>query len=79
MKLTQSARRRKIGVARVLEAMTAAGEPTVIPATDDYDERLRYVGHDHTGLELEVLAANSPTGSWSSTSCRPTGGRTHDR
>lgn len=60
VKLTQPARRRKIGVARVLEAMTDAGEPTVIPATGDYDERLLYVGRDHTGLELEVLAIEQP-------------------
>lgn len=56
VKLTQSARQRKIGVARVLEAMTNAGAPTVIPATGDYDERLLYIGRDHTGLELEIIA-----------------------
>ncbi len=60
VKLTQSARRWKIGVAGVLEAMTDAGEPRVIPATGDYDERLLYIGRDHTGLELEILAIEQP-------------------
>lgn len=60
VQLTQSARRRKVGVARVLEAMTDAGEPTVIPATADYDERLLFIGRDHTGLELEILAIEQP-------------------
>ncbi|MGH3098296.1 MAG: hypothetical protein ACRDMV_20115 [Streptosporangiales bacterium] len=60
VKLTQSARRRRIGVARVIEAMNDAGEPTLIQATDEYDERLLFVGHDHTGLELEILAIEQP-------------------
>jgi hypothetical protein len=40
--------------------MDAAGEPTVIPATAEYDQRLLFVGCDHTGLELEVLAIEQP-------------------
>lgn len=39
-KLTQSARREKIGVARVRQAMADAGEPRVISVAADYDERL---------------------------------------
>lgn len=60
VRLTQSARRRKIGIARVTEAMADAHGVVIIPATGEYDQRSLYVGRDHTGLELEIIAAEMP-------------------
>jgi hypothetical protein len=39
----------------VLAAMHAAGEPQVIPADGDLDERLLWIGEDDPGVELEVI------------------------
>lgn len=37
--------------------MNNAGEPTVVPADDQYDERLVWIGADERGVELEIVAA----------------------
>lgn len=60
VRLTLSARRRKIGTGRVIEVMEDAGPPEVLPASEDHDERLLWVGTDHTGLELEVIGITRP-------------------
>jgi hypothetical protein len=44
VKFTQSARNHRIGKAHVLAAMEAAGEPEVVPAGGDLDDRLVWVG-----------------------------------
>lgn len=50
--MTRSARKHKIGNAHILAAMRAAGEPAVVPGTD----QLVYVGEDDRGVELVVIA-----------------------
>jgi hypothetical protein len=34
----------------------ATNDPTVVPATAGYDERLVWIGVDDRGIELEVVA-----------------------
>lgn len=60
VKFTQSARKHRIGKAHVLAAMDAAGEPEVIPAEGDLDERLLWIGEDDRGVELEVIGIDLP-------------------
>jgi hypothetical protein len=38
----------------------AHGSYTVVPADDDADERLLWIGEDDRGVELEVLATGLP-------------------
>jgi len=40
--------------------MHEAGEPMVIPADGDLDERLLFIGRDDRGVELEVIAIQLP-------------------
>jgi hypothetical protein len=49
----------------VIVALRAGGSDPLfcsasVPATAEYNERLLYVGPDHTGLELEILAIEQP-------------------
>lgn len=60
VKLTQSARKRRIGKAHVLAAMENAGEPMRIPAEEGFDARLVWVGQDDRGVTLEVIAVEQP-------------------
>lgn len=59
-RFTTSARKHRIGRRRALAAIAAAGEPLVIPATDDLDERLLFIGPDDRGVVLEVIAVAQP-------------------
>lgn len=55
VKLTQSARKHRVGVARIL-AVVNGNEPTLAPADqDDLDDRLVWIGVDDRGVELEVI------------------------
>jgi hypothetical protein len=40
--------------------MEAAGEPEVVPAEGDLDDRLLWVGPDDRGVVLEVIAVDLP-------------------
>ena len=60
VKLTQSARKRRIGKAHVIVAMNRAGEPRRIPATGALDERLLWIGEDDRGVLLEIIGIELP-------------------
>jgi hypothetical protein len=55
----QSARRHRVGRARALYVMTT-NDPTFVPATALYDERLVWTGVDDRGIELEIVALVLP-------------------
>lgn len=59
VRFTQSARRHRIGKARVLHVINHA-EPTVVAATEDLQERLVWIGPDDRGVELEIVAIVEP-------------------
>ncbi len=55
VKLTQAARKHRVGAARILAVVNSA-KPTLVPAdSDDLDDRLLWVGVDDRGVELEVI------------------------
>ena len=59
IEFAQSARRHRIGRARVLQVIA---EPTVeitLPSEGDLDERLVFLGDDATGRALEVMAVRT--------------------
>jgi hypothetical protein len=60
VKLTQSARKRRIGTAHVIAAMNNAGSPQRVPADGDLDERLVWVAPDDRGVVLEVIGIELP-------------------
>lgn len=60
VKLTQAARRRRIGKAHIVAAMNNAGEPARIAAEGDLDERLVWIGVDDRGIVLEVIGVEQP-------------------
>lgn len=60
VRLTQSARKRRIGKAHIIAAMNRAGEPERIPAEGDLDERLLWIGRDDRGVVLEVIGIDLP-------------------
>ncbi|MFA5890579.1 MAG: hypothetical protein WDA27_06475 [Actinomycetota bacterium] len=60
VRLTQSARKRRIGKAHILATMNRAGEPERIPAEGDIDERLLWIGRDDRGVVLEVIGIDLP-------------------
>ena len=60
VRFTQSACKHRIGKAHVLAAMEAAGDPLRVPADDDLDERLVWVGPDDRGVVLEVIGIDLP-------------------
>lgn len=51
IRIARSARKHRIGVAHILEAMTAAGVPERLEG-----DQLLYVGADSRGVELEIVA-----------------------
>ncbi len=55
VRFTQSTRRHRIGRAHALHVMNTV-EPTIVPATDDREERRSWIGLDDRGLELEIVA-----------------------
>ena len=55
----RSARRHRIGKAHALHVISTC-EPERIPATEDYDARLVWIGADDRGVELEVVALDLP-------------------
>ncbi|GAA5143291.1 hypothetical protein GCM10023340_08370 [Nocardioides marinquilinus] len=50
VRVTRSARKHRVGNAHIVEAMVAAGEPTV------EGDALTYIGTDSRGVELEIVA-----------------------
>lgn len=60
VKFSRSSRRHKIGRAHALAAMENAGEPTVVPATEKYDEQLEWIGRDDRGVELRIIGLDRP-------------------
>lgn len=59
MRFARSARKHRIGRARVLHVLGTA-VPTRYPATEDLDPRVEWIGEDDRGLELEVIAIELP-------------------
>lgn len=59
VRFTQSARRHRIGRARALH-VTEHNEPAQLPADEQTQERLVWVGADDRGLMLEVVAIRHP-------------------
>lgn len=55
VRFSRSARKHRIGKAHALAVMEQ-GEPTVVPADGQEDERWLWVGLDDRGLELEIVA-----------------------
>ena len=51
IRIARSARKHRIGAAHILEAMAAAGVPTLLE-----HDKLFYVGADSRGVELEIVA-----------------------
>ncbi len=58
----QSARRHRVGRARVLQAMQNAAVTAQMPAEGDRQERIVYLGEDDSGRALEVLAVRTDRG-----------------
>ena len=59
VKFTRSARKHRIGKVHAMHVMTSV-EPVILPADEDHDERLVWVGEDERGVELEVVAIQLP-------------------
>lgn len=59
VRFTQSARKHRIGKARARYVMEAY-KPAVTPATSTSSERRLWVGTDHRGVELEIVALTEP-------------------
>jgi hypothetical protein len=51
VRITRSARRHRVGAARIREAMSAAGVPELLEGG-----KLLYLGADSRGVEIEVVA-----------------------
>ncbi|HEX9711512.1 MAG TPA: hypothetical protein VGB52_03035 [Actinomycetota bacterium] len=49
VRLSRSARKRRIGKAHIIAAMNSAGEPERFPAERELDERLLWIGEDDRG------------------------------
>ena len=63
VRFTRSARKHRVGKARVLAAMRDAGEPERVPASSaGLSDRLVWIGRDERGVELEVIAVERPDG-----------------
>jgi hypothetical protein len=60
VKLSQSARKRRIGKAHVIAAIENAGEPLRVPAAEGLDERLLWIGADDRGALLEIIGIELP-------------------
>ncbi|MGZ4119489.1 MAG: hypothetical protein ACXVQS_02405 [Actinomycetota bacterium] len=60
VKLTQAARKRRIGKAHIIVAMNRAGEPQRFSATGGLDERLLWIGEDDRGVLLEIIGIELP-------------------
>lgn len=60
VRFTTSARKHRIGKARVIEAMNNAGDPEMIAGTGELDDRLLWIGSDHRGVVLEVIGIEQP-------------------
>lgn len=55
LRFARSARKHRIGRAHALHVIHTV-EPETIPATEDADARLSWVGPDDRGVELEIVA-----------------------
>ena len=62
MELTQSARRHRIGRARVRQVLVDPVAEVVLPAESGLQERLVFVGDDESGRALEVMAVRTDRG-----------------
>ena len=61
VRFAQSARRHRIGKAHALAALNNAGAPKVVSAPSaDLDDRLVFIGVDDRGVELEIIAVQTP-------------------
>lgn len=62
VEFTQSARRHRVGRARVLQVIADPIATAVIPADADRPERLVFLGRDASGRALEVMAVVTQRG-----------------
>ena len=59
IRFTQSARKHRIGKARVLYVLEQY-QPMVVTDPKSGDQNLRWIGFDDRGLELEIIAVVTP-------------------
>lgn len=57
VRIARSGRKHKIGKARILAAMQAAGTPTLVG-----EDQLLFVGVDDRGVKLEIIAVPDDSG-----------------
>ena len=55
----RSARKHRIGKARARFVMENS-QPSFVPATDERDQQLQWIGIDQNGVELEIVAVEKP-------------------
>ncbi|GMU41616.1 MAG: hypothetical protein AMXMBFR23_24820 [Chloroflexota bacterium] len=61
VRFTRSARKHRVGKARVVAAMEDSGEPQRIPASEPGEsDRLLWIGRDAAGVLIEVIAVERP-------------------
>ncbi len=58
-RFTRPARKHRIGRAHAMHVLLTV-EPRALPATDDLDGRMVWVGLDDRGIELEIVAVVLP-------------------
>jgi len=56
VQLTQAARKHRVGKARIVDVMTNPYVITELESTKGGDQRIMFLGDDHTGRALEVVA-----------------------
>ena len=59
IRFNRSARKHRIGKARVLFVMEH-GPPSLVASSGERDEQLLWIGVDQGGVELEVVAVEKP-------------------
>jgi hypothetical protein len=62
IEFTQSARKHRIGRARVRQVLVDPVVETVLPAGSGLQERLVFLGDDESGRALEVMAVRTDRG-----------------
>ncbi len=63
VRFATSARRHKVGKARALDVIRNPRATFAVPGPEGRDERIVFLGDDHTGRALEVMAVELADGS----------------
>lgn len=56
IRFTRTARRHRVGKARVLAVMDAQGDPLVVTSADGHSVEFWWFGVDQRGVEIEIMA-----------------------